>query len=332
MSLSAKLRDILLAASNESCNLMCGQYFRFNNLRKIIAYMKKKDLKAKTNLIKEYLFSEGILYQSNYVFKMDFFPDFDYTDYQKGICQPYYFHEKIDFSEIFSDILSYSELEPHIFPSYERPGFLQDSLNQISVTELKKLEENDAPLSFDSFCFQKAHLYSIDNVNKTLNYDCTCETEGSLLGEDFVSIYFTLNLCGIIKEIGKFDLYNQLIVDSYRKYLNKDYRMAYFLMFSAFECCINYNLNSDEEEKRLLEKKNELFKSKFSILNANTINSSVDMKKYEEKRNSIAHGREKLSVDKELVDDLYFDFISLIVSYNQGITSYTDLSTYLMPS
>lgn len=50
-------------------------------------------------------------------------------------------------------------------------------------------------------------------------------------------------------------------------------------MFSVFECFINSSLNSDDEEKRLVEKKNELFKSKFPILNINEINSSVDMKK-----------------------------------------------------
>lgn len=300
-------------------------------LRKIIAYMKKKDLKAKTNLIKEYLFSEGILYQSNYVFKMDFFPDFDYTDYQKDICRPYYFHEKINFSNSFYDVLLYSEIKPHIFPSYEKPDFLQDSLNKISDAEIEILEEKELELSFDYFSFQKAHLYSIDNVNKTLNYDCTCETEGSLLGEDFVSIYFTVNLCGIAREIKSFDLYNQLIVDSYRKYLNKDYRMAYFLMFSAFECFINLKLSSDDGEKRLTEKKNELFKSKFPILNNNEINSSVNMKRYEKKRNAIAHGREKLLVEKELVDDIYFDFISLIISYCRGITNFKDLACYCLP-
>ena len=290
--------------------------------------MKKKELKNRTNLIKEYLFSERILKESTYIFKMDFFPDFEYTDYQKGISQLYYFHGEIDFSDIFSDIMEHKEIEPHIFPSYEKPCFLQESLNVISDDELKILEENETPLTFDSFSFKNAHLYSIDNINKTLNYDCTCETEGTLLGEDFVNIYFTVNLCGIIKEIEAIDLYNQLIVDSYRKYLNKDYRMAYFLMFSAFECFINSKLNSDDEEKRLVEKKNELFKSKFSLLNINEINSSVDMKKYEKKRNDIAHGREKLSIKKELVDDIYFDFISLIVSFNQGLTNFTNLASY----
>ena len=100
-------------------------------------------------------------------------------------------------------------------------------------------------------------------------------------------------------------------------------------MFSVFECFINSSLNSDDEEKRLVEKKNELFKSKFPILNINEINSSVDMKKYEKKHNDIAHGREKIIIEKELVDDIYFDFISLIVSFNQGITNYTDLASYL---
>lgn len=298
-------------------------------IRKFLICMKKKELKNKTNLIVEYLYSESILKQSKYIFKMDFFPDFDYTDYKKGIPQTYYFHDEIDFSHLFSDIIRYEKLEPHIFSPYEKPDFLEEYLCEITIDKTNVLKENEVPTDFDSFKFQKAKIYSIDNINKKINYDCTCITEGNFLGDDIVNIYFTTKLCGVVKDITSFDLYKQLIVDSYRKYLNKDYRMAFFLMFSAFECFINSSLNSDDEEKRLVEKKNELFKSKFPILNINEINSSVDMKKYEKKRNDIAHGREKITIEKQLVDDIYFDFISLIVSLNQGITNYTDLASYL---
>ena len=58
----------------------------------------KENLKRKTNLIKEYLITQGILEESECIFKMDFFPDFEYTDFQKGRIQTYYFHEEISFS------------------------------------------------------------------------------------------------------------------------------------------------------------------------------------------------------------------------------------------
>ena len=186
---------------------------------------EKKELKDKTNLIVEYLYSESILKQSKYIFNMDFFPDFDYTDYKKGITQTYYFHDEIDFSHLLSDIITYENLEPHIFSSNEKPGFLEEYLCEITQKKIESLKENEVSTNFDSFKFQKA---KIDNINKKINYDCTCIAEGSFLGGDVVNIYYTTKLCGVVKDITSFDLYKQLIVDSYRKYLNTDYRMAFF--------------------------------------------------------------------------------------------------------
>lgn len=247
----------------------------------------------------------------------------------KGICQTYYFHEEIDFSDIFSDVICFSEIIPHVFSQSYEPDFLAKNLSPITPNEIKKMEEKEVPSEFDCFKLQKIHLYSVDNVNKTINYDCTCSTEEMMLGNDFVDIYCEVDLCGITWKINTANLYNQLIVDSYRKYLQKDFRMAYFLMYSAFECFINTKSGKHDEEKRLVQKKNELFKLKFSCLNSNQINSSVDMKKYEDIRNDIAHGREEFNIKKELVDDIYFDFLSLIISFEENIQKFEELAKFL---
>ena len=291
----------------------------------------KENLKRKTNLIKEYLITQGILEESECIFKMDFFPDFEYTDFQKGRIQTYYFHEEISFSNIYSDIISYSEITPHIFPVNEKPDFLKNitNLKKINNIDKEKFLEIKIPDKFDLFELQKIHLYSVDNIEKTLNYDCTCKTEGAFIGNDFIDIYCTVHLCGITNNINSCDLYNQLIVDSYRKYQSKDYRMAFFLMFSAFECFINTKLGKQDEEKRLKEKKNELFKSIFPTLNANQIYSYINIKKHEKIRNEIAHGRKELYTEKSSVDDIYFDFISLIISYNEKIEKFNDLKNYI---
>lgn len=289
--------------------------------------MKKNELRNKTNLIKEYLYSEKLIINKTFLFNIDFNPDYNYTDYGRDIAQIYYFHGEKDFSNIFSNIISHSNITPHIFSQYEKPSFLQNDLFEITPTELSIIEESEYPTRFDSFEFKTGNLYAIDNINKTLNYDFTCNTEGGFLGDDFIDLYFEVDLNGITKEINNKDLYNQLIVDSYRKYLDKDYIMAFFLMFSAFECFINSKSGKPDEEKKLIQKKNELFRAKFSILNDNQINSAVDFVKFEKKRNIIAHGRESLIITKELVDDIYFDFISLILSYKMNFLSFDELKS-----
>lgn len=294
-----------------------------------IMRMKKQELKKKTNIIKEYLISQSLIKEGKYLFKMDFNPDYDYTDSEKNISQIYYFHEKIDFSDIFYNIISYSDIKPHILSPYDLDLSLNDYLTPIEPEELEEIKEKEVPTEFDEFKLNKIHLYSYDNVNKTLNYDCTCKTERMFLGDDFVDIYCEVDLTGISNNFFSEKLYNQLIVDSYLKYLQKDYRMAFFLMYSAFECFINLKSGKPEEEKRLVQKKNELFKTRFKVLNLNNINSSVNMSNYEKTRNDIAHGKENFNISKKLVDDIYFDFISLIISFEKNIKNYNELRLYL---
>ncbi len=287
--------------------------------------MKKSELRNKTNLIEDYLKLKNIIMDSTFLFNIDFNPDYDYTDYGRDICQTYYFHGKIDFSNKFSNIISHSKIRPHIFSQYDKPYFLVKELSEISSNEIDQIIEKECPEKFDSFELLNCNLYSIDNIHKTLNYDCSCNTESYFLGDDALDIYFETDLCGITEKIINEDLYNQLIVDSYRKYLDEDYRMAFFLMYSAFECFINLMSGKPDEEKRLVQKKNELFKEKFPMLNSNQINSSVDIDKYEKKRNIIVHGRENLVITKEMVDDIYFDFVSLIISYLYKINTFDDI-------
>ncbi len=65
------------------------------------------------------------------------------------------------------------------------------------------------------------------------------------------------------------------------------------------------------------------------FLDNNQINSAVNLQTHEKKRNDIAHGKGKYTFDQKMVDDLYFDLISLIISYNNKIESFKDLSNYL---
>lgn len=291
--------------------------------------MKKQELKNKTNIIEEYLISQTLIKEGKYLFKMDFNPDYDYTDSEKDISQIYYFHESIDFSDVFYNIIKHSDIKPHILSPYNLNFSLNDYLTPIDTEELEEIIESEVPTEFDEFKLNKIHLYSHDNINKTLNYDCTCKTERLFLGEDLVNIYCEVDLTGISNKIYNEKLYNQLIVDSYLKYLQKDYRMAFFLMYSAFEGFINLKSGKPNEEKRLIQKKNELFKTQFNNLNKNQINSSINMAIFEKKRNDIAHGNENYKITKEIVDDIYFDLIALIISFEQNITNYSDLKVYL---
>ena len=135
--------------------------------------MKKNELRNKTNLIKEYLYSEKLIINKTFLFNIDFNPDYNYTDYGRDIAQIYYFHGEKDFSNNFSNIISHSNITPHIFSQYEKPSFLQNDLFEITPTELSIIEESEYPTRFDSFEFKTGNLYAIDNINKTLNYDFT---------------------------------------------------------------------------------------------------------------------------------------------------------------
>ena len=63
--------------------------------------MKKNELRNKTNLIKEYLYSEKLIINKTFLFNIDFNPDYNYTDYGRDIAQIYYFHGEKDFRIFF---------------------------------------------------------------------------------------------------------------------------------------------------------------------------------------------------------------------------------------
>ena len=50
---------------------------------------------------------------------------------------------------MLSDIITYENLEPHIFSSNEKPGFLEEYLCEITQKEIESLKENEVSTTFD---------------------------------------------------------------------------------------------------------------------------------------------------------------------------------------
>jgi hypothetical protein len=139
------------------------------------------------------------------------------------------------------------------------------------------------------------------------------------------AVYVEVELWGL--ESSEFDeeFYSELLVKSYHAKLDKDYRMSFFLAFSALEGFINQNSHSEKEEK-LNNKLNKLFKARFGDISKHQVYTTIvnnfnDLIKL---RNDIAHGR-KSDFNEGAAREMLVISLMFISSYNNQADKFSDI-------
>lgn len=295
--------------------------------------------------IEQMLFSLGILVRDETFVKIENHPDYDITKYEREIDTNYYFHNSWDFLMKYQSVIKAEFAETHIlhadnltdmsreyeveYEPYDRdvPKFL----NKLYRVNKEAIGIHSFGTDAEDFRVNSIRVNSIDNINSKINY------EGSFLGNSSnidpidYGIYCLLKVTAVSRDIDFSNFYMELVAESYVLFKESNYKLAYFLAYSGFESFINSSLGVGDEPGRLKERLMELFKHKFLDLSKHQIYTCVvnDFDRFTDKRNTIAHGRRAVSINKNEAEELLLFILILVCTYEFGCAKFDELTNKL---
>ena len=298
------------------------------------------------NCIERLLHGLDIITHEKLFVPIDYMPDYDLSEYQGAAITNYFFQNSWDFNKSFQSVVEVDFIESHIIHA--------DTLNELSreynipydhrenatPSFLLKVYQKDktAISSFGyemeagDFKVNKIKLISIDNIHGTINYQGSFIGNSSDIDPVDWGVYSLLLVTGIPKDIDLLNFYKVLLSESYVLYKENKFKLAYFIAYSAFENFINFWLGTgDEGGARLVDRFKELFKSKFSDFSTHQIYTSVakEFNPYTANRNTIAHGRTEMTINKQQVKDALLFVLILIGSFEFNCSSFDQLTDIL---
>jgi len=291
--------------------------------------------KLSQNQISGFLLSKlNIIKEEIQFFEIDIYPDFDKAEYEKGIDKTYYFENSWDFKTEYDSIINAKILDSSAFDfetisGMEKKYKVAGNKSRTDIIKSSYLSDKNSYSyygldNWDSFKINPVSVLKIDNVEKKLKYN------GSFFGEVGYTEIADFKVYAKIKVEGfkyNFEFYKELIAESKALLSEKKYNLSYFITYSALENYINTELWSNDDEIRLVDKLKTLCKNNLGNLNENKIYSSIvtNFKHYTTDRNTIAHGKETISISEERVVE-FLNFTLLIIYINQNkISSFEEL-------
>lgn len=286
----------------------------------------------------------GILKQEYIFIPINNRPDYDISEYQREVFTNYYFNNSWGFAQEFQSVVEAKIIESHILHA--------DSINKMSQEYEVDYNGNDKFIpSFLSQVFNKdkealsiygfgteAGEFKINNVriSSINNFECKINYDGSFIGNSSDiepldwGVYSLVRIVGIPADITESLFYKSLLAECYVLFKENKMKLAYFTAYSALESFINYQLGTgDEGGERLKDKLTELFNFKFSNLSTHQIYCSVAsmFNPYTTDRNTIAHGRNAISLSKEQAKDALIFVSLLICTYEHNLLTFDELVT-----
>lgn len=279
---------------------------------------------------------------------IDHSPDYDKTPYQGVIGSEYFFDNLYSFPFGYSTIF---DIEIYNVGIYHADDFKElkklKRFSHLEDTTEVGVETLNACLDIDSENGQGSDFFNdfgfgteVDHF-KIRNVCCSdiditkkrYSISGNFFGDNYDiepidwAVYAEVELWGL--ESSEFDeeFYSELLVKAYHAKLDKDYRMSFFLAYSAFEGFINQNSYSEKEEEKLSDKLSKLFKNRFGDISKHEIYTSIinDFnKKLTGLRHDIAHGR-KSDFNEDASREMIVISLMFISSYNNYADKFSDI-------
>ncbi len=310
--------------------------------------MNYKKLVSNAHHISILMESIGLLRNHREFICLDHSPDYDKTPYQGVIGTEYFFDNSYRFPFGYSTIF---DVEIHQVGIYHSDNFKElknlkrftllkgtvedgvETLNACLDIDLQKGKGSDF---FEGYGFgTDVNNFKIENVACS-GVDLTRKQysiSGNFFGDSYDiepmdwAVYAEVELWGL--ESSEFDeeFYSELLVKSYHAKLDKDYRMSFFLAYSAFEGFINQNFHSEKEEERLSDKLSQLFKDRFGDISKHQIYTTIVnnfKKNLTQLRHDIAHGR-KSDFNEGTAREMLVISLMFISSYNNHADKFSDI-------
>ena len=302
--------------------------------------MKYKQFKSKNQIDHYLLFALGALKSNSLILNIDLHPDYDLTNYDKHSSNTYFIKNELDFSNEYSTILRASMGTSAIFhwddiqriaaefelsrrENEKASDFLQrvtefepDIIYQEMEKEIEGFELNNLKVDF------------IDNTDKKIIVSGAFFGDNSSIDPLDWDLVSEVNLFGIPKDLNG-ELYLELLAESYSFSELGNYKLAFFLSYTALECYLNSQVNPNNDKARLKDSFSELFKRNFSgnDLNKHIIYSSIsgEFDPFTLKRNEIAHGKNKVEISKEYASEFLLFTLITIISNKHSISDFKSL-------
>jgi hypothetical protein len=278
----------------------------------------------------------GVLTSRSVVISIDNRPDFSLIDYDRHRVTDLHFDSSWNFGPKFRAIISATFGDAKILHS-DNLEVISSELNlycddpEEMLTEALGLDEDilfnhGIEADIDGFTLHGLKINYIDNVGGLLHY------KGGYLG-DYSSIspmdwdvYAPLEVVAI-KHNCTGHFYLDLIAESYSLFYQKNFKLSFFIAYSAIENYANNFLGSSDDAVRLKQKIKAVFENVFGSLNTHFIYTSLinDFDGYSKTRNSVAHGRSALEVSEEECFNFILFVLTMICSVEMRVDTFAGI-------
>lgn len=309
--------------------------------------MRLQDLYKYEKLSLLLLAKLNIITVKEIIFPVVLSPDDNISQYGREYAKDYFFHNEWSFKplcksvikvEIIGNRVYNSELLKEQIDDYEENSdislYVDDyndverTLNDInSIDETFFLENGCEADEVNDFKLLDLRIRNIDNHHQKICY------EGGFFGDsvdmDTITsgweLFSKISLIGVHNQIKEF--YKELLAESYLLYINENYKLSYFIAYSAFECFVNTKGGTQDQDGRLKDKISTLYGSKFNDLSKHQIYTSVIDKfnQSDKKRNDIAHGREEITINRDDSEKMLLHVSVLMLTYNDKLMCFDEL-------
>lgn len=298
----------------------------------------------------------GLVVNKTVYFTVDTMPDYDYSAYDSYRESDYYFANSWDFSFDFSRIFRITNKEtlfvhPDLYHNLNKfhkdvlstNGFKSNSdvgdmlsfvIDSVEMTDEVHKTLNENLLNFDSSMTPHINVLNIagvDNNKKKVFYNGSFYSAGIDHGE------YDVVCCAEVIGVGvsRYSyFFKELLVEAYSHLVDSNYKMAYFIAYSALENYVNWKINGDLIEERFSNK----YKSAFKTLpefEHNIIYPYFKSKlpEYTTLRIVIAHGKDDesalVSIDENKALDMYLFTVITILTIEKQVKTPQDLINLL---
>jgi hypothetical protein len=294
--------------------------------------MNYTNFKSHDQLIDKLLAKLGILEWKTIYFDVDLEPDYEILKYKKDYSD-FYFKNSLSFEGRYQYVLDAEIGNFKLYPydilkyiSQESGVALPDSFENAQVLEFLEevaVSNHDKMIDFgwepqvdqlNLYCLRISH---IENDSKFIVY------EGAYMGlltdfGDDITLYADISLKVVpFLDGSPSQFYKTLVAEAYLLFMQRNYKLAAFVLFSAYDNFVNEKYGNPHEEKRLREKLNTVFKDRFEKLEKHNIYTQIkrQIDDFEKVRNSIAHGTNTEYISFTEVKDSFIIMLSLFISY-----------------
>lgn len=303
--------------------------------------MKYGQFKKIFNIDLFLLLSLKALKSSQEVFELDHFPDYDLTGYDKHADHLYVFFDDLDFPPAFDTILNITHQGVRLF-NWDDINAIRKEFDLIEterdtyasvLSEARPFDQDlnsrGEEIDFDGFHLKDVRVTSINNIQKCINVLGSYVADSSWIEPLDGKLIFFCEILGIPSASTTKKLFIGLLAEGYSLLLNKNNTLAFLMLYTALENFIVVNQATPNEEIRLSEKLQKLFRraSASGELNNHLIYSSLSglFDDFTAKRNVIAHGLKPLKVSTEEVREILLFTLTLMASIELKVETFKKL-------